>query len=92
MHEKHRANPKITRKGKEKRNKRKPSNRLITKEKRVKKRRERITSCESPNPRPIKLSSSKVRICFRSLGFNGSCQALGRFCCFIRATVPANSF
>ena len=54
MHEKHRANPKITRKGKEKRNKRKPSNRLITKKKRAKKRRERITSRESPSPKPIK--------------------------------------
>ena len=33
---------------------RKPNNILITERKRAKKRRERITSRESPSPRPIK--------------------------------------
>ena len=38
---------------------RKPNNKLITKIKRAKKRRERITSHESPIPRPVKKSSIK---------------------------------
>ena len=43
----------------EKTKKRKPTNKLITKRKRAKVRRERITSCESPSLRPIKKSSTK---------------------------------
>ena len=43
----------------EKTKKRKPTNKLITKRKRAKERRERITSCEFPSPRPIKKSSTK---------------------------------
>ena len=37
----------------------KPANKLITKRKRVKERRERITSRESPSSKPIKKSSTK---------------------------------
>ena len=48
-------------KEKEKRNKRKPSSRLITKEQRTKKRRERITSCESPSPRLVEKRTTKER-------------------------------
>ena len=59
MHEKQRANPKITRRKKQRINKRKPSNKLITKEKESKKRSERITSRESASPRPIKKSSTE---------------------------------
>ena len=60
MHEEHRANPKNTRRRKQrKKQKRKPNNILITKRKRVKERRERITSCESPCPRLIKKSPAK---------------------------------
>ena len=39
--------------------KKKPTNILVTKRKRAKERRERITSRESRNPRPIKKSSTK---------------------------------
>ena len=60
MHKEHRADPKDTRRRKQRKNKkRKPTNKLITKRKRAKERRERITSCESPSPRPIKKSSTK---------------------------------
>ena len=56
MHKEHRANPENTRRKKQKR---KPIHRLITKRKRAKERRERITSRESLSPRPIKKSSTK---------------------------------
>ena len=46
------------RKSKEKQ-KRKPIHKLITMRKRAKERRERITSRESPSPRPIKKSPTK---------------------------------
>ena len=59
MHEKHRANPENTRRKTKKKQKRKPIHRLIIKRKRAKERRERITSCEFPSPRPIKKSSTK---------------------------------
>ena len=59
MHEEHRANPENTRRKTKKKQKRKPIHRLITKRKRANERRERITSCESPSPRPIKKSSTK---------------------------------
>ena len=60
MHEERRANPENIRRRKQRKNKkRKPINKLITKRKRAKKRRERITSRESPCPRPIKKSSTK---------------------------------
>ena len=54
-HKEQRADPEDTRR----RKKRKPTNILITKRKRAKERRERITSRESPCPRPIKKSSTK---------------------------------
>ena len=57
MHEEHRANPENTRRKTKK--KQKPIHRLITKRKRANERRERITSRESPSPRPIKKSSTK---------------------------------
>ena len=57
MHEKHRANQHYKKKKKKK--KRKPNSRLITKEKRTKKIRKRITSREFPSLRPIKKSSTK---------------------------------
>ena len=56
MHEEHRANLENTRRKKKKKQKRKPIHRLITKRKRANERRERITSRESPSPRPIKMS------------------------------------
>ena len=60
MHEEHRANPENTRKkNKEKTKKKKIIHKLITKRKRAKERRERITSRESPSPRPIKKSPTK---------------------------------
>ena len=60
MHEEHRANPENTRRKKtKKKQKRKSIHRLITKRKRAKERRERITSRESPSPRPIKKSPTK---------------------------------
>ena len=59
MHEEHRANPENTRRKTKKKQKRKPTHRLITKRKRANERRERITSRESPNPRSIKKSSTK---------------------------------
>ena len=59
MHEEHRANPENTRRKTKKKQKRKPIHRLITKRKRANERRERITSRESPCPRPIKKSSTK---------------------------------
>ena len=59
MCEKHRANPENTRRRKQKKQKRKPNNRLNTKRKRAKKRGERITSCDSPSPRPIKKRPTK---------------------------------
>ena len=61
MREEHRANPENTRRRKQRKNKNKknPINILITKRKRAKERRERITSCESPCPRPIKKRSTK---------------------------------
>ena len=60
MHEEHRANPENTRRRKQRKNKKwKPINKLITKRKRAKERRERITSREFPCPRPIKKSSTK---------------------------------
>ena len=60
MHKEHRADPKDTRRRKQRKNKkRKPTNKLITKRKRDKERSERITSRESPSPRPIKKSSTK---------------------------------
>ena len=59
MHEEHRANPENTRRKRKKKQKRKPIHRLITKRKRAKERRERITSRESPCLRPIKKSSTK---------------------------------
>ena len=46
--------------GKQRKNKKKkPIHRLITKRKRANERRERITSRESPSPRPIKKGSTK---------------------------------
>ena len=63
MLEKQRANPENTRRRKQRKNnkkiKGKSNNKLITKKKRTKERRERITSRKSPNPRPIKKSSTK---------------------------------
>ena len=60
MHEEHRANPENTRRKKtKKKEKGKSIHRLITKRKRAKERRERITSRESPSPIPIKKSSTK---------------------------------
>ena len=60
MHEEAKSKPKKYKKKKtEKKQNRKPINILITKRKRVKERRERITSRESPSPRPIKKSSTK---------------------------------
>ena len=56
MHEEHRANPENTRRKTKKKQERKPIHRLITKRKRANERRERITSHESPSPRPIKMS------------------------------------
>ena len=56
MHKEHRANPENTRRKKQKR---KPIHRLITKRKRAKERRERITSRESQSSRPIKKSPTK---------------------------------
>ena len=47
------------RKNKEKTKKKKPIHKLITKRKRAKERRERITSRESPCLRPIKKSPTK---------------------------------
>ena len=57
MHEEHRANPENTRR--KQKQKRKPIHRLITKRKKANERRERITSRESPSPRPIKKSPTK---------------------------------
>ena len=57
MHEEHTANPENTRS--KQRQKKKPIHRLITKRKRANERRERITSHESPSPRPIKKSPTK---------------------------------
>ena len=63
MLEKQKTNPENTRRRKQRKNKKKkggkPNNKLITKRKRAKERRERITSRESPSPRPIKKSSTK---------------------------------
>ena len=60
MHEEHRANPENTRRKKQRKKKtKKPIHRLITKRKRAKERRERITSCESPSLRPINKSPTK---------------------------------
>ena len=60
MLEKYRANPENTRRTKRtKKKKGKPNNKLITKRKRAKERRERITGRESPSSRPIKKSSTK---------------------------------
>ena len=59
MHEEHRANPENTSRKTKKKQKRKPIHILITKRKRANERRKRITSCESPNPRPIKKSSTE---------------------------------
>ena len=60
MLEKYRANPENTRRRKRRKKKKgKPNNKLITKRKRAKERRERITGRESPSPRPIKKSSTK---------------------------------
>ena len=59
MHEEHRANPENTRRKTKKKQERKPIHRLITKRKRANERRERITSCESLSPRPIKMSSTE---------------------------------
>ena len=61
MLEKQRANPENTRRRKQRKNKKKgkPNNKLITKRKRAKERRERITSRESLSPRPVKKSSTK---------------------------------
>ena len=58
MHEEHRANLENTRRKTKKKQERKPIHRLITKRKRANERRERITSRESPNPRPIKKEAS----------------------------------
>ena len=59
MQEEHRANPENTRRKTKKKQKRKPIYRLITKKKRAKERRERITSRESSSLRPIKTSPTK---------------------------------
>ena len=60
MHKEQRADPEDTRRRKKrKKKKRKPTNKLITKRKRVKERRERITNRESLSSRPIKKSSTK---------------------------------
>ena len=60
MHEEQRANPRNTRRRKQRgKKKKKPNNILITKRKRAKERKERITSRESPCPRPIKKSPTK---------------------------------
>ena len=59
MHKEHRANPENTRRKRKKKQKRKPIHRLITKRNRANERRERITSRESPSPRPIKKSPTK---------------------------------
>ena len=57
MHEKHRANPKITRRKKQRKYiKENQETDKLQKRKRAKKRREKITSRESPSPRPIKKS------------------------------------
>ena len=61
MLEKQRANQEIQEEEnrEKKKEKEKPNNKLITKRKRTKERRERITSHESLSPRPIKKSSTK---------------------------------
>ena len=56
LQKEHKAKPKAT---KESKRKRKQKRKLITKEKRTKERRERIISCESPGPRPVKKRSIK---------------------------------
>ena len=56
MHEEQIANLENTRR---KQRKKKPINTLITKRKRAKERNEKINSCESPCPRPIKKSPTK---------------------------------
>ena len=62
MHEEHRANPENTRTKTKKKQKRKPTHRLITKRKRANERRERITSHESPSLRPFKKSPTKISL------------------------------
>ena len=60
MHKEHRADPEDTRRRKQRKNKKgKPTNKIITKRKRAKERRERITSRESSSLRPIKTSPTK---------------------------------
>ena len=61
MLDNHRANSENLKEKKteEKQKQGKPNNKLITKRKIAKGRRERITSRESPIPRPIKKSSSE---------------------------------
>ena len=59
MHEEHRANPENTRRKTKKKQKKKTKQQIITKRKRAKERRERITSRESPCLRPIKKSPTK---------------------------------
>ena len=59
MHEEHKANPENTRRKTNKKEKRKPIHKLITKRKRANERRERIISREYPSSRPIKKSSTK---------------------------------
>ena len=61
MLEKTKSKPGNTRRRKQrkKQKKEKTNNKLITKRKRTKERRERITSRESPSPRSIKKSSTK---------------------------------
>ena len=56
MHEKTQSKPRKYKKETKKKQKKKPIHRLITKRKRAYERRERITSRESPSPRPIKKS------------------------------------
>ena len=58
MEEEQKANPENTRRRKQ-RKKKKPNNILITERKRAKEKMEKITSRESPSPRPIKKSSTK---------------------------------
>ena len=66
MHEEHKANRENTRKGKQRETKKKKRERenqtkeKLQKRKGTKKRREGITRRESPRPRPIKESSTKI--------------------------------
>ena len=60
MHEEHRASPESTRRRKQRKNTIENQTEKLQKRKGAKKRRKRITRCESPSPRPIKKGSTKL--------------------------------